>query len=94
MNKTVGVLFKVQLLAFYAVAAISPWVDVLSAYQDLFLKVVLVLAVAHMLEFLVVRKRFEGLPGGGFGHFLQTLLFGFLYWLPLFRARSGVSESH
>ncbi|RDE24359.1 hypothetical protein DV711_01870 [Motiliproteus coralliicola] len=47
--------------------------------------VAVALWIAHLGEYLFLRRRFAGLAGSALHHFCQTLLFGFLHWLPLLR---------
>ncbi|MBX2837782.1 MAG: DUF1145 domain-containing protein [Gammaproteobacteria bacterium] len=45
----------------------------------------IVSAIAHLLEFFIKKKQLDEINAGGLHGFSQTLLFGFLYWLPLLR---------
>ena len=50
--------------------------------------------VIHVIEYLVKRPVFERAGGSMAGHFVQTLIFGLLYWKPLeqqLEARAGSS---
>lgn len=44
-----------------------------------------VLAVVHVLEFVLLYRFFVAEKGAMSRHFFHTLLFGFVYWLPLKR---------
>lgn len=55
-------------------------------------KIFLVLAGIHLLEFFAVWKLLKSAPGHMAGHFLQTLLYGFLHWLPLKKGAPATGE--
>ena len=40
---------------------------------------------AHLAEFFFVRELFAKIGGDQRGHFVNTVLYGFLYWVPLSR---------
>jgi len=86
MNGTVLTLIKAGGLAFYLIALASPVVPSLAAYATMLLAIAALLLVSHVIEYLVVRQRLEGVAPGPLGHFGGTLLFGFLYWMPLLKA--------
>ena len=85
--KLVFGLMKLSVLALYLLAAASLFVPVLADYSSVLGYIILALLAAHLGEYMLVRKRLAQLSANG-GHFLGTMLFGFLYWLPLFRAES------
>jgi membrane protein DedA with SNARE-associated domain len=39
--------------------------------------------VAHVVEFFMNRSLFEKAGGSMGNHFMQTLIYGFLYWTPI-----------
>ena len=41
------------------------------------------LPVAHLLEYLAVRKIFTQIGGSATHHFVQTMIFGYVHWLPI-----------
>jgi len=43
----------------------------------------IVMAVAHLIEYVLKRKFLEQVGEGGINGFIQTMLFGYIYWLPL-----------
>lgn len=45
-----------------------------------------VLIVVHALEYIVVRNKLNAMDAGGTHGLIQTLLFGFGYWLPLLQS--------
>lgn len=47
------------------------------------------LPVIHVLEFLLVYKTLAAATGSMAGHFLHTLVFGFVHWLPLRQHQTG-----
>lgn len=51
------------------------------------------LVVAHILEFFMVYRLLASAPGSLLHHFVHTLLFGFMHWLPIKKAQQGESSS-
>jgi uncharacterized protein YhhL (DUF1145 family) len=45
----------------------------------------IILAVLHLMEFVFKKAELDAIGAGGLHGFCQTLLFGFLYWLPLLK---------
>ena len=43
------------------------------------------IVVAHLLEFVLVYRMLKSSGGSMANHFAQTMLFGFVHWLPLRR---------
>ncbi|MAZ87375.1 MAG: hypothetical protein CL693_07005 [Cellvibrionaceae bacterium] len=87
MSPTLTLLLKTGLVLFYALVPLSFLVEPLSSHQTLLLYVALALAVAHVGEYLLLKTKLQKLPGER--HFLYTLLFGFLHWLPLMQAQKS-----
>ena len=73
-------------LAFYLLALASPLISALQPYSRTLLIIVGILALAHLGEYLMVRKRLAAIPAEGINHFVSVLLFGFLYWAPLLKS--------
>mgnify|MGYP003387714694 CR=1 FL=1 len=46
-----------------------------------------VMAGAHLLEFIVQRNKLNAIDAGGINGFIQTMIFGFGYWLPLLKKK-------
>jgi uncharacterized protein YhhL (DUF1145 family) len=78
-------LSKLLLVVVYLAAPLSFFLEPLGPYSETLLMVVAILAVVHGLEIAMLKKRLQLLPGSGATHVVQTLMFGFLYWLPLFK---------
>ena len=83
MNST---LLKGGALAFYLLALASPLISALQPYSRTLLIIVGILALAHLGEYLMVRKRLAAIPAEGINHFVSVLLFGFLHWVPLLKS--------
>lgn len=45
----------------------------------------IVLLVVHLIEFIFHYKKLNTLNAAGANGFVQTILFGFVYWLPVFK---------
>jgi uncharacterized protein YhhL (DUF1145 family) len=45
-----------------------------------------IFALAHLAEYLIVRKRLATIPANGMSHFVSVLLFGFIHWAPLLKS--------
>ena len=48
----------------------------------------IILAVVHVIEFALKKSALDKINAGGVHGFCQTLLFGFMYWLPLLKSKS------
>ena len=48
----------------------------------------IILAIAHVLEFAIKKAALDEINAGGIHGFCQTLLFGFLYWMPLLKNKA------
>jgi uncharacterized protein YhhL (DUF1145 family) len=86
MNSTLLMLVKGGAVIFYAVALASPVVPALAPYATTLFIIAGVLVLAHLGEYIMVRKRLNALPASENNHFIGVLLFGFIYWLPLLKA--------
>ena len=51
--------------------------------------VFVVLVVAHIVEFIAVYRLLSSAQGSLAHHFLHTLLFGFMHWLPIRKAQQA-----
>lgn len=86
MNSTVLTVVKAGGLLFYLAALVSPVVTSLVPYSSILLAIAGILLLSHLVEYVMVRRRLEGVTPGPLGHFGGTLLFGFIYWMPLLKA--------
>jgi len=75
-------ILKVVLLAFYFSVPVSAHWSVLNPYQGFLALLFLSLFVIHLIEYALFRQRFNSLIDGQ-NHFMQTMIFGFLHWMPL-----------
>ena len=82
----ISTLLKGGSLAFYLVALTSPFVSVLAPHSKTLLIIVGILALAHLGEYVAVRKRLATIPAQGTNHFVSVLLFGFIHWAPLLKS--------
>ena len=80
-----NLIVKVAAVIFYLLVPASHHVSALAEYQQLFSAVFLVLMVAHLGEYIWVRKRLLALNTGE-NHLFLTMLFGFAHWLPLLKS--------
>ncbi|MGH1372394.1 MAG: DUF1145 domain-containing protein [Cellvibrionaceae bacterium] len=46
-----------------------------------------VMAGVHLLEFILQRNKLNAINAGGVNGFIQTMIFGFGYWLPLLQKK-------
>lgn len=79
-------ILKVVILAFYFSVPLSAHWSLLAPYQGFLALLFMSLFAIHLLEYALFRKRFQQL-GDSQNHFMQTMIFGFLHWLPLFSAK-------
>ena len=70
-------------LAGYGLFFASPGAATIILY------IFIALPIIHLLEFAMVRKVLSTAGGSQGGHFLQTLVFGYVHWLPLWKTQSG-----
>ncbi|MDC0403596.1 hypothetical protein OAM26_00990 [Porticoccaceae bacterium] len=80
-------LLKVVILAFYFSVPLSAHWSLLAPYQGFLALLFLSLFVIHLIEYALFRKRFQQLIDNQ-NHFMQTMIFGFLHWMPLFSEKS------
>ncbi len=81
---------KLSLMVFWLVLLISLFIPFPEGTQLRLEQVGVILAAVHLLEFALQRQRLEAIQAGGMGGFIQTMLFGFVYWHPLLKAhRNG-----
>ena len=83
MLTTVFNLLKVAAVILYLITLASLIIEPLAAYRGLLFSVTAVLLLAHIAEYLMVKKKLTQSSESPYHHFLQVLLFGFLYWVPL-----------
>lgn len=79
---------KAGLMVFYVIALVSSFVPALMPYSNTFLMVLGILVVAHIGEYLMVRKRLAALPSAGANHVINVLLFGVIHWGPLLKSEA------
>lgn len=77
-------LLKLSMVVFYVLVPVSFFVAPLQPYSQVFIIILGVLAATHLGEYLLVRDRLSKINNGS-NHFVQTMLFGFMYWVPLFK---------
>ena len=68
--------------AVFIVSLIQPFGD---PAQPIIFWLGIVLLVVHLAEFVFHYKKLNALNAAGANGFVQTMLFGFVYWLPLFK---------
>ncbi len=44
-----------------------------------------IIALVHLIEFIIQRNKLNAINAGGVNGFVQTMIFGFGYWLPLLK---------
>ncbi|AQA17154.1 hypothetical protein BST95_01895 [Halioglobus japonicus] len=66
-------------LAIYGIGFASPEAAKIVMY------IFIALPIIHVLEFLLVLKVLKSAGGSMGGHFLQTLIFGYVHWLPIWK---------
>lgn len=76
---------KLVCASLYCAALLSVFLEVLQPHSQMLLMATAVLAVVHGLEIVMMKKRLQALPGSTANHIVQTLLFGFLHWMPEFK---------
>jgi uncharacterized protein YhhL (DUF1145 family) len=86
MLKIFLLISKLAALGFYALVPASYLIPSLGDYSCTLAIIAAALLAAHVAEYLWVRQRLVALPGTTAYHLINTLLFGFLHWLPLLRA--------
>jgi hypothetical protein len=74
---------KWQALALYGLMAIATIVFNTTIVVAIVQWVFIGLLVIHLLEFLMVYKLLKASPGPMAAHFIHTLVFGFVHWLPI-----------
>ena len=78
-------LTKAALLALWAACLLSLLSLIQQPYGQFVLMFGAVILLIHFLEYLWVRSKVAGRLGGKTG-FLETMTFGFAYWLPVLRS--------
>jgi predicted acyltransferase len=74
---------KWQALAMYGLMAIATLVFNTTIVVVIVQWTFIGLLVIHLLEFVMVYKLLKASPGPMAAHFIHTLVFGFVHWLPL-----------
>ena len=86
-NNALVAAMKVGLMVFYAIVLASLFVPALMPYSKTLMIVAGVLLLAHIGEYLMVRKRLAALPSAGANHFMPVLLYGVIHWGPLLKSQ-------
>jgi uncharacterized protein YhhL (DUF1145 family) len=73
------------MLVYWAAFIVSFIKAFVEPYQAIIFWSGLILLVVHLAEWIMHRKKLESLNAGGANGFVQTVLFGIVYWLPIFR---------
>ena len=74
---------KVGVTIFWGVFAYTFFQPFSGIGQTIVFWVGIVMLVAHFIEYIWKRNLLEKMDAGGLNGFVQTLLFGYVYWLPL-----------
>ena len=74
---------KIGTLVLYAAMVVVMFSLQGSTMATVIAWVFVVLAVAHLAEFFLVLSLLKSAPGSMGGHFVQTMLFGFMHWMPI-----------
>ena len=77
------IIFKASLLVIYIAALISFFVPALAPYSSTLVIISALVLAFHVIEYIAVVKKLSAKGHSGIGPFIQTLLFGLLYWKPL-----------
>ncbi len=77
-------LLKVSAIGIYLLAFASVFVEFLAPASTILVYVTLGLFAAHILEYVLVKAKLEKLELEQ-NHFINTFLYGVLYWLPLIK---------
>lgn len=78
---------KVVTTIFWAVLGYSFVFPFSESVQPTLVMVGAVMAAAHLLEFIIQRNKLNAINAGGINGFIQTMIFGFGYWLPLLKKK-------
>ncbi len=70
-------------LAIYAAAAIYGFVFASPETANIIMWIFIALPIVHLLEFGLMYRVLKSAGGSMSNHFLHTLLFGYVHWLPL-----------
>ncbi len=76
---------KIAVTIFWAVLGYSFVFPFSQTIQSTLVMAGALMAIVHFLEFIVQRKKLNLIQAGGFNGFVQTMIFGFGYWLPLLK---------
>ncbi|GAA5316249.1 MAG: hypothetical protein AseanaTS_14540 [Candidatus Pelagadaptatus aseana] len=79
---------KLAALLIYLATALSFVLEPLQAYSFILSVVTLILLVTHITEFILMKGKLDAFQEQDGQHFIKTLLFGFLHWLPLLMAQN------
>lgn len=90
MSPKIVFLLKASLIVFYIAVPLSLVLPPIQPYSHFMLYITAALALAHVAEYVLMRSKINALPGRN--HFINTLLFGFVYWLPLQKAQQDVLD--
>lgn len=79
-------------LVFWAVFAYNTFFPIADPLGSFIAWAGIILAVVHLLEYVLKKSALEEIGAGGLHGLCQTLLFGFLYWLPLLKNSSRAAK--
>lgn len=78
-------ILKIVAAIFWLVFAVNTFQPFAEPATSIIAWAGIILAVTHVIEFLIKKKDLDTINAGGVHGFSQTLLFGFVYWVPLLR---------
>ena len=85
MKDTITKIVVVIFWCVFAYSFISPFEGIA---QTIIFWLGVVMVIAHLVEYVWKRKFLEQIGAGGLNGFIQTMLFGYVYWLPLQKKHS------
>lgn len=74
---------KIPFLIILAIMLVTAALNPGTRLADTITWIFLALAVIHLIEFFVVFKVLRTAGGSMFNHFVQTIFFGAIYWMPI-----------
>ena len=80
---------KWNALIIYAVLAVYGFGFASPGAAQIVLYIFLALPLIHLLEYAMVFRVLQGAGGSQAGHFIHTIVFGFVHWLPIWKARKS-----
>lgn len=83
---------KLITLIFWGVFAYNTFQPIADPTGSIIAWVGIILAVVHLLEYVLKKNALEDIGAGGLHGLCQTLIYGFLYWLPLLKNSASAKE--